>query len=807
MTALFALLVAGLALAQPAPTTDEAEAITQALRAAQTLGRDNTAEITAVAAAYEDVFTLPGLSADQRLRAHLELARCYAVRGQFDAAAAAYDRSAAAADLTPAQRCTALSAKAKMWFDSNFQGAFASYTTEGIERAAAVYQQIIALPDCPNPEKIAAYQGVANCQLEMHDIAAANRTLDRAANLSDLSELERVTAKKQQADALYRQLAYDDALARYRQLWSEKLPGGLKAPIEERTLAILVGQHRHDDARQALRDWQRPASSLAHCYLDTGRPAEAQRLYVEILADPKQRYQDRCDALDRLLQLHVARKDLTAFYAEAERRIPALIAENERAWALYPRLLGWAYTRHGVANAPEYQGWVAERILRTPHITPDEYVKYGDLLLNAHLRRRDRARAKDVIARLLAKELTAPNRLRYQLIQAVLDANGKAHGIVETVDAVLMERAGARSEPRARAEALIQAAKTAMTTGDEAVARALYSAHETMRAPLEPRSLSCTFLPNGPRDITGFLQSDYFKDAKAHGRLDRKYGDTLQFLLETDSALTGRTVTAQRGHFTPTEFVAACDADGLQLFFFAPTARAREIADGFAALGGYEIYLSAGVNEPYHCYLVDSAPGTLSDNFVTQYNNRHFRRARQQEGTARIEHAVLPNGVATLLSVSWNAFFDKLPRNGERWAFEAIHWEQGGYSWGGSESVHHRSSFGKLVFANLTSENLRAIKRRLITHAAGVYRRELSPKNGAVEIWQDPELGDRQFYAEVVKPLQATLDGYLATVTPDMTAEEVDLLYAEAVPRWMNITYLLADLRRDYLDDRRMRGL
>ena len=199
-------------------------------------------------------------------------------------------------------------------------------------------------------------------------------------------------------------------------------------------------------------------------------------------------------------------------------------------------------------------------------------------------------------------------------------------------------------------------------------------------------------------------------------------------------------------------------------------------------------------------------PGDTGDSFVTQYDNANFRRARQDDGAFTIQHQILDNGVATLIAFSWKAFFNRLPADGDAWSFEALHWEQGGYSWGGSQSVHNRSSFGSLVFANLTEANRRAIKRRLIPAAAAVYRNEIRPANGCVEIWEDPELGDRDFFSAAIKPLRETLDGYLKQVAPTMTDAEVDLLFDKAVPQWMNIKYVVADLRRAALAERRISG-
>jgi tetratricopeptide (TPR) repeat protein len=797
------LFTASILLAQPAVS----DATGQLLSAAQALARDGKADIADVAAAYDKVFRTADLPAEQRLQAHLDLARAYAAKGQYDTAAGEYDRGATVAGLTIAQQLKALNAKAKMWFDSNFRGAFASYFTHGIEQAAAVYGQIIVLPDCPNADRIAAYQGLSNCKLELMDVSAANEALDAALRLPNLTESELFTAKKNKADALYRELDYDAALALYRSLWSDKLPVNTRTPIENRIVETLVELERADEARQALIAWNRPALALANFYLDHGNAEEARTSYEEVLADGQNSFQDRLEAIEKVLQIHVANRNLPDFFAEADRRIPALIAEDEKARAIYPRLTGWNFSRHGVTNNPDYMMWLAKKVLSNPKVSAGDFVKHSETLFDAHLRRQEYAEAGAVARKILAGEINTPTRLRYRLSLAVLDARGKAAGIAGKIDGILDEEGVAKNDPKARAEALLLAAKTAMTARDEQVARTLFAVRAKMLVPEERRSLPCAFLENGPRDITEFMQSAYFKEPKQRGLLDRKYGDNLQFLLETDAALTGRSVTGQQADFTPTEFVATCDTEGVKLFFFAPTTKekARDIADGLAGMGGYEMYLAAGMDEPYHCYLVD-VPAGMNDDFPTQYDNANFRRARQQKNTAKIEQKVLDNGVAMLLSVSWEAFFDKLPEDGDAWDFEAIHWEQGGYSWGGSKSVHNRSSFGSLVFANMTPDNRRAIKRRLIAAAAGVYRRELSPNNGYVEIWQDPELGDQQFFFDVIQPLQTRLSGYLEKVKPGMTAADVDLLYAEAVPQWTNIKYLVAALRRDYLDARRVEG-
>jgi len=120
--------------------------------------------------------------------------------------------------------------------------------------------------------------------------------------------------------------------------------------------------------------------------------------------------------------------------------------------------------------------------------------------------------------------------------------------------------------------------------------------------------------------------------------------------------------------------------------------------------------------------------------------------------------------------------------------------------------VHNRSSFGALVFGNLTPANRAAIQRRLLPAAAGVYRQALNSRNGYLEIWQDPELGDQTFFHEVIEPLQTRLGSYLPRVKFEMTDAEVEDVFENAAVEWMNINYIVSALRRDYLDARRVGG-
>ena len=177
-------------------------------------------------------------------------------------------------------------------------------------------------------------------------------------------------------------------------------------------------------------------------------------------------------------------------------------------------------------------------------------------------------------------------------------------------------------------------------------------------------------------------------------------------------------------------------------------------------------------------------------------------RERIKVGTLFSESRPTEKGVATYIRVPWEVLHDKLPEQGNKYEFDVLHWADGGYSWGGGKSVHNRSSCGDLVFSNMTKENLNSIKRRIVKKAYDECKtQKTGKKNGVIDFWEDPELGDPEFYNASLRKMIEELDAYGKLVKPGMTYDEVELLYEKAVPNWMEIEYVIADLRSKYLND------
>ena len=356
------------------------------------------------------------------------------------------------------------------------------------------------------------------------------------------------------------------------------------------------------------------------------------------------------------------------------------------------------------------------------------------------------------------------------------------------------------------ADDLAQAARLLLKQGDEVGARKVWAKRTEIVPPMPEAVLDVPYWANGPHDIRGILASETYRKAKK-GYLNRRYGDNLKFLIETDSAILGREMTTDNGEaFKPTELFAYWDAEGVKILLRAYADNMDAVRGGFAKLGGYESYLATGIDDPYHCLMVGTAEGSeVGDNFVTQYDNvTGYRQVRRKDGTLMYQNLYLEDGGATLLSIPWHAAYTAVPWLHPDWFFEPIHWAHGGMSWGGSKSVHNRSSFGRLHFTGVDAKSTAAVKRRLLPKAKAVFSTACNARAaGEVERWSDPVLGDQAFYLAEVKPLVERLKPMMDLVKADMSDDDAVKAWDAAGADAMNVNYLVSLKRTQWLKAKR----
>jgi hypothetical protein len=248
-----------------------------------------------------------------------------------------------------------------------------------------------------------------------------------------------------------------------------------------------------------------------------------------------------------------------------------------------------------------------------------------------------------------------------------------------------------------------------------------------------------------------------------------------------------------------------CDEFGIHFRFEYNDPRAREIEARLLGGGSYEIYLAPGERYGHTCLLFDVQTGRLSFANLT-YDGPEFTCIKtDRPDLYRREHRFSDDRVVSYVFLSWNAYGYAIPSNGSGWEFETVLWaRQGNFAWNGTESIHGRSTWGRLVF-ELPASARTAILRHRIFSVLATYQAEKATRAehaGILDFWQDPVLGAPEFYQVRVKPLVEKLDALVPLVKPGMSDEDVARVAAGALPGWANIRYTVDALRRQWLVER-----
>lgn len=689
------------------------------------------------------------------------------------------------------------------------------------EQAQEFYEKIVADPAIANSSKIAALKGVSDAYigtlagqyLEKMNLAPAYNALNRALELPDLKPEERANALKN-IGALYEQEDnYDQAISTYEKIIALNVREQTKTAAWKMIADAHAGSGRAD---KAIAIYQDKGLDLLKLYNQLGETDKAVAIAVEILDDAAATDKDRWAAYiglpywGRSNHQSVVKENLAGIRTVSEKYLPAFMKEDpDRALRLLSivkndklvPVFRNSYYDRDLAN-PDFIVWAVPILLQAPKLSDKDYAlvirKYTNALMVQGDVKKATAELQNVV-----KDERADGGTRFWAQLTLASLSGKAADIDNVIkqEKILPEKE--------KSQEVINAGQTVLASDNNQAARQLYSAYEKLFVQLPTATITCSFTPNAPFDVGSWLNSPLLKDAKSTVKLDRPYGDNLQLLLETDASSERDAAAAPEKETgdTDTNFHIVSDAQGIHLFFDAVDARAQEVLDGLLRGGSFEMYLAPGKNQAYYTFLPGFPRSNITtgpESFVTMYPNPGFRLPSTEDGTLRSSIAPTKNGFGLSVFLSWQLFYDKLPSNGDKWQFEAIRWTRaGGLSFAGSQSVHNRSSWGDIVFSDLTPQNLNAIKRSILLSAVTKYRAAKGVA-GPVGRWEDAELGDPAFYQAKVAPLLANLDRYAAMVNKEMTAADVEKIFAEAVPGWMEIEHNVAALRAQYLREKQL---
>ncbi len=286
---------------------------------------------------------------------------------------------------------------------------------------------------------------------------------------------------------------------------------------------------------------------------------------------------------------------------------------------------------------------------------------------------------------------------------------------------------------------------------------------------------------------------------------DIKYRMTMEQLV-TDVA-TGRSpveASALDSDDARMELTTTCDRYGFHIFLRTGDPNTRAIENGFASGMSTEMYFAPGDGQPYACFGTTPAGG-MQFAFQTMYDNIGFSRVdlmgeKSGRKTFRCETSFSDDDYVLHLFFGWENFYDKLPANGTDWKYDCITWTpKGAYTWAGSQGPHSYMALGDLRF-ELSDAQLTEIRRGLLYRTHKNWR-----KTGRLDIfakWADAEIGDPEFSAAVLKPLETELAEAMAGVGPEMTDAEVNRIFEAALAKCRGIKHEIDALRKEWLKSR-----
>lgn len=602
-------------------STQAAELTTVALIAqAQKVSRGGKVEETR--AAYEKVLLAKDLTPEQRMAAHMDIARVLRLgrNPELKGAMEEYNTIIALPDLAVTNKYPALLGLAGVHYASNYVDKRGSYHTRGIDAAQKLCEQILTAEDADNQLKIEAAATQAECQLDKMEVDAAVDTLKKALALKGLTEEQKESATFNLAQVFLRSLQYKEAETLLNSLLSTVASPQMKQKISAEYTQLLL-KRDGIEAAAAFMKKNGQEGNLATFYSRYGDPEKARAIYKDVLASGTQEEKiasdrARWDAFSSLIAMDkefMALGDhyLDDFVKTDPKRINILTRFFSRGY------IGPYHARDDIRSNPEFLIWVSTKLLNLSReydqkISAEMRAEVSKHLLNAYL---DAGRRKE--ASTLAKSIAGDDtfgkvdRERFAFLELIIARKANDQQIQAATQKALQLLKTEKQSVVEQVEWIDEIAKVAVRARNNAAAQTLTVLREAIVKPEARRSLNVPFVDNAPQDISSWLASPFITQKGQFGVMDRKYGNNLTDLIATDAAITGRVVGETDTGIERARFSAVCDADGFHLFLLAPCKDAQLVKDGLEATSTYEMYLAPGKNQPYYCYIINGGNGTV----------------------------------------------------------------------------------------------------------------------------------------------------------------------------------------------------
>ena len=305
---------------------------------------------------------------------------------------------------------------------------------------------------------------------------------------------------------------------------------------------------------------------------------------------------------------------------------------------------------------------------------------------------------------------------------------------------------------------------------------------------------TCRYMKAPPYGVAAWMQSTMVKtQAGKESRFVPYNSEAAQGLI-LDATVTREVNSDPKLKGRQTSFYMVYDSKGWYMFLHCAEPEIQEFVDEGKDVA-LEMFFSPGLKSvPYYQMIVRQLSNKVS-HYDWGMPHRHYRSLK---GSVRSESRAIESGYATFLFVPWQSLYDRLPLNGEHWRFSVMRWGPS-MTWGGK--VHDTGNFGLVHFEAPTAAQRLEIRKRVLRTAWFTFR---ATARKAATFWSDEKIGDLEFYNAALKPV---IDRYMAL---GESMGQHNLWDAATVKKgwdllgdWMEFKYKAAELRTEYLMDKR----
>lgn len=310
---------------------------------------------------------------------------------------------------------------------------------------------------------------------------------------------------------------------------------------------------------------------------------------------------------------------------------------------------------------------------------------------------------------------------------------------------------------------------------------------------------TATYVPNGPKTADGFARSPLYGEWDKMEASFYPYGDGYGMDSRTDETRNLKGV--KKPEINPeykTGIRVTYDDEGVHIFMRCLDPGIEDVKLGKRTAGDFELFFSpGGLDKPYHSIFMSNLPATEDPHMADWAMPGKGYRLTED---AFVKDAVLTDdGVVAHLGIPWISFYHSLPVEGNLWNFGCIRGGAGGMQTIGGH-VHELSRGLRLKF-NLTEKELVSLKRKVAIQAFNRYSAIRKHDGKFIKTWNDPVLGDPAFFEKKVAPLLESLNKAGERLLAPCADGEVAGIFAEFVPQWAEIEYVISSLRSNYVND------